>query len=341
MANRDYSSSSLYDLLDDDFFIRWVVDAEEEHNTFWRSFLAQHPEKKEIIEQASAIIRAYRLQTSFTNDQHKGLVWKKITSSIKEQPAVRPVRSLVPFYRVAAAIAFVVAFGAGLWMFINSKHTVTTSYGEVKVVELPDHSKVTLNGNTSLSYDSDWDPAVIREVWLDGEALFEVSHRNQDTTAIALSDRFVVHGHDVNIEVLGTTFNVKNRRDQTNVTLLSGKVKVQASDASQDVIMLPGDYVEYHDAQLVQKTSLNKPHFATAWTKSEFAFTDPYLKDIVKTLQDDHGFNVEVKDEKLLGLRIEGEISVATLDELLSTVEVALGLRISQTEKHIVIARRN
>lgn len=340
MTNRDYSSFSLYDFLDDDFFVRSVLSAEEEHDIFWRSFLVQHPEKKEVVEQASALIRAYRLQSSFTNDQHKGVVWKKITATIQAQPAARPVRSLMPFYRVAAAIAFVVAFGAGLWMVINSKHTVTTSYGEVKVVELPDHSKVTLNGNTSLAYDSDWDPASLREVWLDGEALFEVSHVNQDTTAIALSDRFVVHGHDVNIEVLGTTFNVKNRKDQTNVTLLSGKVKVQAKDASQDVIMLPGDYVEYRDTRLVQKTSLNKPHFATAWTKSEFAFTDPYLKDIIKTLQDDHGFEVEVIDEKLLVLRIEGEISVATLNELLSTVEVALGLRISQTEKHIVIARK-
>lgn len=340
MTNRDYSSFSLYDFLDDDFFVRWVIQAEEEHNTFWRSFLVQHPEKKEIIEQASAIIRAYRSQTSFTNDQHKGLVWKKITTTLQEQPVASPARSLVPFYRAAAAIAFVVAFGAGLWTFINSKHTVTTTYGEIKVVELPDHSKVTLNGNTSLSYRSNWDPASIREVWLDGEALFEVSHVNQDTAAIVLGDRFVVHGHDVNIEVLGTTFNVRNRRDQTDVTLLSGKVKVQSNDASQDVIMLPGDYVEYNDTRLVQKTSLNKPYFATAWTKNEFAFTDPYLRDIVKILQDDHGFEVDVNDEELLGLRIEGEISVATLEELLSTVEVALGLRISQSGKQIAISRR-
>jgi transmembrane sensor len=341
MTIQDYSGFSLSDFLDDDLFIRWVIEADAEGDAFWKSFLLQYPEKRETLEQASAIIRTYRMQTSFTNDQRKDQVWSQIKTSIhRQQQEARPVRSLVPLYKIAAAVALIVTFGAALWILVNDKHSITTAYGEIRTIELPDHSKVTLNGNSSLSYKRSWDPHAIREVWIEGEALFEVSHVNRDTTSIAAGDRFVVHSNGVNIEVLGTTFNVEHRRDQTQVTLLSGKVKVLAKNAAEHVVMLPGDYVEYHDTELVQKTSLQKPHFSTAWVKSEFAFVDPYLKDIVKTLQDDHGYDVEVKDEKLLALRIEGEISVATLQELLSTVEVALGLHISQSEKHIVIVRK-
>jgi transmembrane sensor len=69
-------------------------------------------------------------------------------------------------------------------------------------------------------------------------------------------------------------------------------------------------------------------------------FTDAYLRDIVKALRDDYGYEVEVKDPKLLELRIEGEISVSSVDELLTTVSATLGLRIAHSaDKHIVMSR--
>lgn len=344
MSIQDRSLYSLSDFLDDDLFIRWVVDADPESNAFWKSFQQQHPEKKEIIEQAASIIKVYRRQEVFTNEEHKDRVWDRIRDTVHRQDAVRTTRIVPLYYRVAAAIAFVLASSAVLWLVVNSNETITTAYGEVRTIELPDHSTVTLNGNSSISFKDDWDRESPREIWLEGEALFDVQHINRDTLHIVPGDRFIVHSNGVNIEVLGTTFNVEHRRDQTNIALITGKVKVHLADKtstpSEDIIMAPGDYVAYKKETLVEKKKLKKLTPVTAWTKNEFAFVDPYLRDIVKTLRDDHGYSIDVKEEKLMALRIEGEISVATVQELLSTVEVTLGLKIKESNKHIVISRK-
>jgi transmembrane sensor len=181
-------------------------------------------------------------------------------------------------------------------------------------------------------------------VWIDGEAYFKVKHVNQDTLNIKPGERFVVHGNHLDIEVLGTSFNVHNRTDNTNITLLTGKVKVQVATAlptpTPEVIMLPGDYVEFSKQKLIAKKKVENPKWSTAWVKQEILFTDAYLRDIVKALRDDYGYEVEVKDPKLMELRIEGEISVSSVDELLTTVSATLGLRIAHSaDKHIVMSR--
>ena len=168
-------------------------------------------------------------------------------------------------------------------------------------------------------------------------------HVNRDTTNITSGDRFFVHSADMNLEVLGTTFNVAKRHDQTNVTLISGKVRVHAatevspSDAGN--VLRPGDHLEYVQKKLVKRERVEKFNTVTAWMSHSFAYSNPQLSDIVRSLKNDYGYTVAA-DEALLQLRIEGEISVSGIPELLSTVEVALGLRIEKSEQHIVISRR-
>lgn len=83
-----------------------------------------------------------------------------------------------------------------------------TQYGEQRVVELPDHSVVSLNANSTLRFRNDWSQAnTLREVWLDGEAFFSV----QKQEGAAGPAKFIVHTNDLDVEVLGTRFNVSNR----------------------------------------------------------------------------------------------------------------------------------
>jgi transmembrane sensor len=282
-----------------------------------------------------------RLRTSTNKDK----VWTRINDSI-QHPVHVLTPATIPLYRklaaLAAGLALVVTSGAVLWLQFYAKHTVKTAYGEVTIIKLPDNSKVTLNGNTTLQYENSWNSDAPREVWIEGEAYFDIAHINKDTTDIMPGDRFIVHSDDINIEVLGTTFDVKHRRNQTDVTLITGKVKVHVADKSsggnQDIIMTPGDHVEYLSEKLVTKKKLQKLSQVTAWTQHEFIFANAHLKDIVKTLQDVHGYSVDVEDE-LKELKIEGEISVASVEELLSILSLTLDLEIEKDNKRIQISR--
>jgi len=344
MSTRDYSRYSFSDFLEDDFFIHWVILPDEESDLFWKSFLLQYPDKEKLIKQASSVILVYRQQLSFTNNERKDALWMRIGATLDSERPVRSITPVVSFYRkMAAVIALMITTGGILWLLSGRQQSISTEYGEVKTITLPDQSTVTLNGNSSLKYSMDWDSLSVREVWLEGEAYFNVAHINKDTSDIPQGHRFIVHSDAVNLEVLGTTFNVEHRKDHTNITLLSGKVKVQLdadfSKLSQGLIMSPGDQVEYVKKMLVEKRKIEKIKTVTAWINHEFAFVNPRLKDIVNTLRDDHGYEIEISEELML-LPIEGDISVSGIPELLSTIEAILGLRIEVSDKHLLITRR-
>jgi len=344
MHIQDYSQYALSDFLEDDFFIRWVIAPDVQANIFWEAFLQHYPEKKEIVTQAVSIIATYRSLETFTNASRKEIVWDNIRAEIQRHAPVKQA-TIIPFFiKVAAAITLLAVFGSVFWLMRDHRNTVTTAHNEVTKVILPDHSVVMLNGNSTLRYDTDWDTDAPREVWIDGEAFFKVKHINRDTLHIDPAHRFIVHSNNLDIEVLGTSFNVQQHEEKTNVTLISGKVKVQFTGApsaqAPDVIMLPGDFVEYGAQKLLARKKLPNPERATSWMKQEILFTNPYLKDIVKILESDYGYTVEVKEAALLELRIEGEISVSSVDELLSTVSATLGIHIETNQKHILMSRR-
>lgn len=336
MTRKDYSQYSLFEFLEDDFFVQWAILPDSESNAFWQSFLRQHPEKEEAVKQASAIIRVYRQQDIFANEKGKEPLWKRIGETLDNQ---RPARVLsVSFYRkAAAAVALLMVGCAILWSLSETEQMAITAYGEVKTIALPDQSTVTLNGNSSLKYKTNWKRQFVREVWLEGEGYFDVKHINKESTA---GEQFIVHSDKVNIEVLGTAFDVKHRGDQTHITLIAGKVKVLAENeltkSSGNLIMSPGDHVEYLKTKLVEKKRLANLKTVTGWINHEFIFSNPQLSDILRTLADDYGYEIKV-EEALRSLSIEGDINVSSVEELLSAAEMALGLKIEKSGRRIVI----
>jgi ferric-dicitrate binding protein FerR (iron transport regulator) len=343
MSKKDYALFSLADFLDDDFFIQSVLRDDAENRSFWNSFLLRYPEKESIVTQAAAIVKGAVRQERFTNDFRKDVLWTRINETIEHQAVLNLKRSIPLYMKIAAAAAFILACtGVFWWSTGHDMNTVTTAYNEVTTITLPDRSIVALNGNSTLRYQKNPGGEFPREVWLSGEAYFNVSHLNKNPATIKAGDRFIVHTGNVDIEVLGTSFNVRNRKDQTNITLITGKVKVllEKSINKDDLIMLPGDYLEFNNKRLISKKKLQNPQQISAWIKHEYIFTNATLGDIMKTLSDDYGYIIDVKDTLLLKLKIEGEISVASIEELLSTVSATLNLHVEEKNRHILVTAK-
>lgn len=109
---------------------------------------------------------------------------------------------------------------------ISNLLTDTPSYCQIEVpvgatsrVLLPDSSVVVLNGGSNLKYDARWIERPLREVFLSGEAYFQVKKKADKP--------FVVHTDDLNVKVLGTIFNVSSYPDDetVKVSLIEGRVK--------------------------------------------------------------------------------------------------------------------
>jgi len=345
-----YTAFTLQDFLADDDFIQWVLNPTEVSNADWQLLMNALPQKVETIEKASATIQQYRLQNTFNNDENKDLIWQRIESTITKQPAVTGQRKIIglpvfAFMRAAAAVIIVAVLS--FWMITRNtaikQYSFTTAFGEIKTITLPDQSQVTLNGNSSISYAAEWSKKMVREVWIKGEGYFNVTHLNADTTRIQPGEKFVVHCGDVNIEVLGTTFNVKARHGKTNVALITGKIRIDYTEAgtgNKAVVMAPGDYLEYAAKKLLVTKKLLKPASISTWRAKEISFTDASLKEIAEALQDSYGYTVDVKDSSLLSLKIEGDISVNNIADLLDVVSTTLNITIQQpADKHITITK--
>jgi len=346
MNHSKYLQFQLQDFLDDDFFVQWVISPDDTSNSFWQSFVENYPDKNNLVKKASLIIKSYREQDFIKDEEQKNKVWLRIQDSVSDVPAKKIFR-LPTFAKVAAAILIVVVSS---FIFIytynssdNKPIAYTTGFGEKKTITLPDQSEVTLNANSSIRYNPHPEENSPREVWVEGEAYFTVRHINKDTSKIAPGERFIVHCGDINIEVLGTTFNVKARHGKTDVALITGKIRIDYNDesrGSKTMVMAPGDYVEYIAKKIVATKKLAKPEQARAWVSNEISFTDASLEEITETLQDRFGYTVNTNDTTLLKLKIEGEISVNDVAELLDVVTTTLNVKIEQSaNKHITISK--
>ncbi|AMR33217.1 hypothetical protein A0256_18230 [Mucilaginibacter sp. PAMC 26640] len=338
-----YSTYTIQDFLEDDQFIAFIIAPDEERTIFWKNFTDKYPSKKPIVDQAAALVAAYREQDVFTNAGNQQAIWQRIESSIQNQP--QPLKKVVwlnTWLRVAAMLLLVSSIGFTLWVLTaNSKQNISTAYGELRTVTLPDNSVVVLNGNTKLTYAKNWVDGP-REVWITGEGFFKVKHLNQDQLHIKSSERFIVHCNDVNIEVLGTSFNVRNRHSKTNIGLVSGKIRLDYTDSlnghSKSLVMKPGDYVAYGKKGVLAQSKLAEPIKLTEWTLRQLNFNNATLADIAGVLTDDYGYQVSFADPRMQDLKIEGEISVPSVTELVDAISTTLHVKIKQTNKSITIS---
>src|SRR5690606_37889089 len=89
---------------------------------------------------------------------------------------------------------------------------------------LADGTKVWLNAASRISYGKNFGNGALRDVYLDGEAFFDVAHDPDKP--------FIVHTSSIQIKVLGTSFNVRSYAEDNTIetTLVQGKVRIEHPD---------------------------------------------------------------------------------------------------------------
>jgi len=336
-----YASLTITELLEDDAFVKSVLEPTAESVQFWQRVGERYPAQQATIAQATWLLRAYRAQDTYESPQ-QAEIWQRIAAEVG--PAAtgplalpRAPRRWPAALRIAAAV---LPLGLGsLAVWYNQEQRVTTAFGEIKTVDLPDGTRVVLNGNSALTYHRSWGQNV-REAWLQGEGFFKVVHLNQDSAHIQPGERFVVHCNDLNIEVLGTTFNVMNRHADVRVGLVTGKVRLTATTPAgpaNSLVLAPGDYAEYTAKSLALTDQLTHPEKLASWSKHQFVFSNGTLGDILKSLEDTHGYRVRYTNAAARKLKIEGDINVASVQELLQTISTILHVSIYQNGKQITV----
>ncbi|MEH6307562.1 DUF4974 domain-containing protein [Olivibacter sp. CPCC 100613] len=187
-------------------------------------------------------------------------------------------------------------------------HTVTTPIGMDYALTLPDGTYVQLNAGSSITYPLTFQTAE-RRVKLSGEAYFEVSkHANQ---------AFLVQAKGTQIQVLGTSFNVKAYQEEHDVitTLVNGSIKVQSK------MLRPGQQAlsnAEHQSIVIQDVDTEE---VTAWRRGYFSFNNEDIEKVMNTLAKWYEIDV-IYQGNLKGKTFGGTLSrYADFHQLLYAIE--------------------
>ncbi len=252
---------------------------------------------------------------------------------LQKTPKLPARKAFHGWYRIAAMWIGLLMLGAAYFVYQTQQPnwiTYQTDYGEVKNIILPDGSGVTLNANSQLKYAAS-NKSTSREVWLDGEAYFSVVHTADD-------QKFKVQTTNLNVEVLGTEFNVNNRRGDTEVVLHTGKVKLGLHDNKEtpELMMEPGELVAYSaNNKHLTKKLVNTENY-THWRNQELILNNTSLAEIARVLEDYYGFEVSMQDKlKDIQLTATATLSLKDTEIILTAISEIYGIEVEKEGKQI------
>lgn len=306
-----YEYFDVEDFAADDLFQKWVLNPDTETENFWQNWLLLNPNKETTVKKAAWIVRSISFDETWTSKERK-VMWSTVQSAIVYEDSGKRV---VPLWRrlpwVAAASVVLTTFALGGYFLKFRTVEVRTGYGELRDVTLADGSRIKLNSNSLLHYKRDFLSKPTREIWIEGEGFFEIAKRENDGKKVP----FVVHADNLDVQVLGTAFNVNNRHGKVDVALEHGSVKVTDIDNAKNQILLqPGEKVTQGptDSQLVsQRVEINE---YTSWKDNTVLFKRKSLAEIAVMIKDMYDINVSIENPELAGETFTGSFPTDSVE---------------------------
>lgn len=341
----DYSQFTIRDFVLDESFRRWVLQPDEATMSFWHTFMLRHPEQQAVVDDAASLLLHLRANYDDLTDASYERIWSILEQAHTDQatPIVDLTtrsRRWLDGWKVAATVAGLLGTLATGWyvrerMYQHKEHT---DFGETRTLALPDGSTVQLNGNSTLTYRDDWADGQAREVWLEGEGFFIVTKKSVAGQRV----KFITHTPDLDVQVLGTQFNVHSRRGQTDVTLVEGKVElIRPGDTKARVLELhPGQVATARPG--IEQVALTEtaPEMQTAWTQKQFIFEKTSLRAVAQQLSDSYGLTLVFDEEALADRQFTGNLSSQDVETLLTTLAATFDLTIER-DSNIVYLRKS
>lgn len=247
-------------------------------------------------------------------------------SNRQDRPANRR-RSSANQWLVRTGMGAAVAVFVVLLLILGRREvasvTISTSEGEVRLVELGDGSAVRMLGDSRLTYVRPEDASALdRRVDFEGNAFFD----------IASADRgFVIRTPNARAVVLGTSFGIRADAEETEIVLAEGRLALASRGASEHgVVLSPGQMSRVGAAQGPTSPENVRVHARLAWT-GLFVFRAAPLQEILTELGRFYLVDVSA-DEALLAEEVTGRFDqTQDLREILDVVAAAVGARVQPT----------
>jgi len=193
--------------------------------------------------------------------------------------------------------------------------TISCAFGDKTAIVLPDGSKVWLNSGSKLKFNSDFRNTG-RSVILDGEAFFSVAKDK--------SHPFRVKASEIEVEVLGTLFNVKAYSEENSIstTLVEGSLRI--NDQSQSILIRPNQKVIFNknNKKLILSDLLDTSA-ETEWKEGRLIFRNESLEELEPKLERWFDVDIVFADNQVKNRRFTGILERESILEVVSYFDLS------------------
>lgn len=197
---------------------------------------------------------------------------------------------------------------------------------------LEDGTEIWVNADTKIKYQVNLSKTATREVYLEsGEAYFNVTKNP--------GKPFIVHNANMNIQVLGTSFNVNAYSGVVYTTLVEGKVKVNIKNESE-LYLSPNQQAQF-DKSTGELDKRDVDVFPSiAWKEGIMVFENITLESLMKQVGRLYDYDYEFNDLQLKQLHFNGRMEkTATVRELLDNIQKTTNVKFNLKDRRIIIEK--
>lgn len=290
----------------------------------------------------SAPNRDYYNQLKKIWDQSKALAaestvdvdkaWERFQKRVADQNKSPKIlnRNRFSWMRIAASVILVVGLGVITYFFVNktngSKEMIAQSGQNILIDTLPDGSVITLNKKSTISYPSKF-KGNTRAIALKGEAFFNVTPDKKKP--------FIISVNNVQVKVIGTSFNVKSENGNTEVVVETGIVEVTKSGKSVELVAGEKIVMAANDSITTKETVSDKLY--NYYRSKEFVCDDTPLWKLVQVLNEAYDANIVIGKKELNDKKLTTTFNNESLDQVLEVIHLTFDITVIKKDDGQII----
>lgn len=346
----------LCDLILNVNFKQYVLSSGERNSTFYDDFLIDHPNEDETFRLAVDIVHFIsknsnrKTHPEFCLENYEKII---VQINTEKQKAVhRQKHRKIWMYQAAAVILLCIGiiflFKTQLRdqsdsLFANEYIEIRSEKGERRHVILPDSSEVWLNSNSLLQFPNEFS-STSRNVYLKGEAFFEVTHN-------PVKPFIVSTGKKYQIKVLGTSFDVVCNEIESifKTTLFTGSISLSKFNNRGQIVsrleLNPGEQViestiETDGRLQKKKVEAAELEYIAAWKNNILMFKNATLGEIALQMETWYGIKVRIEGKNLMNERFTGAFyNQESVSEVLAIFSKTTPIEYSFNKNMLIISK--
>ena len=306
-------------------------EASPEENQAVKEWMKENASNRDYYDQLKKIWdNSRKLAADSTLDVNKA--WERFQKRVdgpNESPGILD-RNRFSWMKVAASVILVAGFGIAVYFLINKNNApiemIAQTGQNVLVDTLPDGSVITLNKRSTITYPSKF-KGDTRAIALKGEAFFNVAPDKKKP--------FIISVNDVQVTVVGTSFNIKSENGNTEVVVETGIVRV--SKSGKTVELTAGEKINMYanDSNVTKEAVTDKLY--NYYRSKVFVCDDTPLWKLVQVLNEAYDANIVIGRKELNDKKLNTTFNNESLEQVLEIIHLTFDITVIKNEDGQII----